>query len=62
MTLQKGGTASHVLIFDTAGTDFLSEEFLGEIFHVIRTLMLKKKKSRIIKNLEVWVFVLLFWG
>lgn len=52
MTFQKGGTASsQVLIFDTAGIDFLSEELLLEIFHVIRTLLLKKAKS--LKNLEV---------
>lgn len=37
-----------MLIFDTAGIDFLSEELLLEIFHVIRTLMLKK--SRILKE------------
>lgn len=49
MTFQKGGTASsQVLIFDTTGIDFLSEELLLEIFHVIRTLMLKK--SRILKE------------
>lgn len=56
---QKGGTASQVLIYDTAGTDFLSEELLVEIFCVPTTLMFKKARS--LKNLEVWIFVLLFW-
>lgn len=34
-----------MLIYDTAGTDFLSEELPGEIVCVPRTLMLKKAGS-----------------
>lgn len=45
MAFQTGGTASQVLIYDTAGTDFPSEELLGEIVCVPRTLMLKKAGS-----------------